>query len=519
MAYKIKSKEISGKAQIVTIDRCPDECPICHTSLNFKLIAAAYHYHRAPRVQVVFRCMKSACSELFIATYHKVSEGLFGLKEVVPISPKPQQHSAVIQGLSPMFQGIYAQAVAAESSGLRQLSGIGFYKALDFLIRDFLLSEHSEHDAQISASTLARCIENFIEDANIRSCAKVARCFSDRQSFHTMQWESKDIENIKLLIRLTVNWIESSVLTRQFAKTTEDFKITNTPIPQIPEIVQPTPMPILSSLSEESLDEPEETVREVEVTDVEGMDIVSLISKFSISHSLSAKDIRDLISFLEIRKYSKGEFIVRKGEQGRNLFIILSGRAEVVGEDGLHIAILDRGEILGEMSLISGSPITATVRALESVELLCLSGRDFGEVLKRFPSVQMFFAKLLADRLMKTNKARSEEFSSGMAGKLSEMPPSELFQVFNINQKTGVLGLNLVRGRAEVAFRDGQMIRVSFGEKEGVEAFFDLLKEKEGRFKFLPGLSDAEMKLPRIGDFMWLLMEGMRKIDESNRRE
>jgi len=222
---------------------------------------------------------------------------------------------------------------------------------------------------------------------------------------------------------------------------------------------------------------------------------------------------------LEIRKYNKGEFIVRKGEQGRNLFIILSGKAEVVGEDGLHIAILDRGEILGEMSLISGSPITATVRAVESVELLCLSGRDFGEVLKRFPSVQMFFAKLLADRLMKTNKARSEEFSSGMAGKLSEMPPSELFQVFNINQKTGVLGLNLVRGRAEVAFKEGQMIRVRFGEMEGAEAFFELLREKEGRFKFLPGLSDTEMKLPRIGDFMWLLMEGMRKIDESNRRE
>jgi hypothetical protein len=106
-----------------------------------------------------------------------------------------------------------------------------------------------------------------------------------------------------------------------------------------------------------------------------------------------------------------------------------------------------------------------------------------------------------------------------MAGKLSEMPPSELFQVFNINQKTGVLGLNLVRGRAEVAFKEGQMIRVKFGEMEGTEAFFELLREKEGRFKFLPGLSDTEMKLPRIGDFMWLLMEGMRKIDESNRKE
>jgi len=191
----------------------------------------------------------------------------------------------------------------------------------------------------------------------------------------------------------------------------------------------------------------------------------------------------------------------------------------VIGEDGLHIAVLERGEIMGEMSLISGNPITATVRVIEPAELLCLNAKDFGHVLNRFPSVQMFFAKLLADRLMKTNKARSEEFASGMAGKLSEMQPSELFQVFNINQKTGILSLNLIRGRAEIAFRDGQMLRVRFGEKEGVDAFFELLREKEGRFKFLPDLSPEDMKLPKMGDFMWLLMEGMRKMDEEVRRD
>jgi CRP-like cAMP-binding protein len=462
--------------------------------------------------------MKSTCSELFIATYQKLDNGLFGLSDVAPMSPKPQKHSSLIRKISPTFDETYRQSTAAEAANLHQLAGMGLYKSLDFLIRDFLLSENSDQP-QINTIPLTECIETFIDDPKIRNCARLARWFSDKNAFHLMHWDGKDIENIKLLIRLTINWIESSVLAKQFAETADDFKVTHPPQPPPPAFVKKTPVLTIQKEEEEEESGESEDLKEVDVSDIEGTDIVSLLSRFSISHSLDAKDIRDLISFLELRKYAKGEYIVRKGDQGRNLYIILSGKAEVIGEDGLHIAILERGEILGEMSLISGNPITATVRVIEAAELLCLNARDFGQVLNRFPSVQMFFAKLLADRLMKTNKARSEEFASGMAGKLSEMQPSELFQVFNINQKTGILSLNLIRGRAEIAFRDGQMLRVRFGEKEGVDAFFELLKEKEGRFKFLPELSSEDMKLPKMGDFMWLLMEGMRKMDEETRRE
>jgi CRP/FNR family transcriptional regulator, cyclic AMP receptor protein len=40
------------------------------------------------------------------------------------------------------------------------------------------------------------------------------------------------------------------------------------------------------------------------------------------------------------------------------------------------------------------------------------------------------------------------------------------------------------------------------------------LGEKEGRFHFVPGLSENEMALPELGMFMELLMEGLRKLDE-----
>jgi len=130
----------------------------------------------------------------------------------------------------------------------------------------------------------------------------------------------------------------------------------------------------------------------------------------------------------------------------------------------------------------------------------------------------MYFARLLAQRLAKTNVERLEEFASGMTGKLAENPPSELFQTLNLNHKTGLLTLTLSRGTAELSFREGALIRADYDEREGKDAFFEVLREKEGRFKFTPGLSPQEMKAPEMGDFMWLLMEGVRRIDEGECR-
>ena len=126
----------------------------------------------------------------------------------------------------------------------------------------------------------------------------------------------------------------------------------------------------------------------------------------------------------------------------------------------------------------------------------------------------MYFARLLAQRLAKTNVERSEELASGMTGKLSELPPTELFQTFNTNQKTGVLSMNLSKGAAELSFNEGSLVRAEYDGKQEKEAFFDMLSETKGRFKFIPGLAPKDEKALEIGDFMWLLMEGLNKIDE-----
>ncbi len=247
--------------------------------------------------------------------------------------------------------------------------------------------------------------------------------------------------------------------------------------------------------------------------------VVDILAKFSLFQSLGHDNVRELVSFLHLKRYEPGDIIIRKGDPGQNLFIIVSGRVEVIGKEEISIATLGKGEIFGEMSLLSGDPVGATIRVLTPTKVLYLNGEDFKGVLQRFPSLQMYLACLLARRLAKTNVMMFEELSSGMIGKLSEMPPAGLFQMCNLNQKTGLLILELSRGNAEVAFRDGELVRAEYHGLEGKLAVYDILKEREGRFKLVPELCAEDQQAPVLGEFMKLLMEGVRQIDEARNPE
>ncbi len=262
--------------------------------------------------------------------------------------------------------------------------------------------------------------------------------------------------------------------------------------------------------------------RKTEPEAVEGKEqgaVINLLSNFSLFKALSEKNLQSIVKLLGLKKFEKGKKILEKGEPGRNLYIIVSGQVEVVGSDGIIIARLGPGEVFGEMSLLSGNPVNADVLATEPAKILYLRGKDFAAIFKKHPSLQLYFARLLAQRLAQTNIARTEEILAGMVGQLAEMPPAELFQAFHVNQKSGALRLTLPQGQAEVYFRDGKLLRASYNQESGREAFFAILKEKQGRFRFIPGLSEADRHADDLGDFLWLLMEGMRQIESAPKQK
>ncbi len=102
------------------------------------------------------------------------------------------------------------------------------------------------------------------------------------------------------------------------------------------------------------------------------------------------------LEILENRRFLAGEIVIREGEASYEAFLIRSGTVEVLKEDpdggSVRIAVLEPGEIFGEMGLILDSPRTATVRARDelSVDVIdpdsirVLLDSDVGRNLKPF---------------------------------------------------------------------------------------------------------------------------------------
>jgi hypothetical protein len=105
---------------------------------------------------------------------------------------------------------------------------------------------------------------------------------------------------------------------------------------------------------------------------------------------------------------------------------------------------------------------------------------------------------------------------SVMSGRLDAVSPGELLQVFHMHQKTGNLLLDLPGCAARVSFKEGAVIAARFADLDNQEAIYALLQEREGHFRFIPGLNESQNRMREIGDFMMILMEGLKRIDEDD---
>lgn len=97
-----------------------------------------------------------------------------------------------------------------------------------------------------------------------------------------------------------------------------------------------------------------------------------------------------------------GTVVIREGEVGQGLFVILLGEVEVVrGEGGMEeqsLARLGAGDLFGEMSLIEDKPTNATVRALVPTTILFLGREYFQRLVQALPGMRKYFEDLSRSR-------------------------------------------------------------------------------------------------------------------------
>ncbi|NEZ46512.1 DUF4145 domain-containing protein [Clostridium niameyense] len=102
---------------------------------------------------------------------------------------------------------IFKQAQIAENLNLYQICGMGYRKALEFLIKDYCIKNCPDSKERIESQFLNKVINEYIKDSNMKECAKRATWLGNDETHYIRKWENKDINDLKKLIQLTMNYI------------------------------------------------------------------------------------------------------------------------------------------------------------------------------------------------------------------------------------------------------------------------------------------------------------------------
>ncbi len=134
-----------------------------------------------------------------------------------------------------------------------------------------------------------------------------------------------------------------------------------------------------------------------------GAQHVPFLAQSDLFSSLPARDLETMAEHMQARTLSKGECLIRQGDPGDSLYVILEGRFRVTqqkeGGEECYLRTLDPGMSVGEIALLTGERRSASVHAEGESAVLCLDHRAFQHIRHTNPRVATRCSQIVVDRL------------------------------------------------------------------------------------------------------------------------
>lgn len=139
--------------------------------------------------------------------------------------------------------------------------------------------------------------------------------------------------------------------------------------------------------------------------------LIENLRKVPMFAALRQDYLEMLAKLVNVRTYKKGEIIIKQGDPGTGLFIIVTGSVAITnksrpGIPELVLANMSKGEFFGEMSLIDGYPRSATATTTSECQLLELNRWVFLDVLRREPNIAVAMLPVLVKRIRTLEEAK-----------------------------------------------------------------------------------------------------------------
>jgi CRP/FNR family transcriptional regulator, cyclic AMP receptor protein len=149
---------------------------------------------------------------------------------------------------------------------------------------------------------------------------------------------------------------------------------------------------------------------------------VEALARSSLLSHLPAEGLARLAATAGRRSYRRGEVVFHQGDPGDTVHLIQTGRVKVVLDaesgDEAVVAILSPGDCFGELALIDGEPRSATIEALESLETICITRRDFMEFLRSHPQAMERLLMVLAGMIRQLDEDLADLIFLDLEGRL-----------------------------------------------------------------------------------------------------
>ena len=145
------------------------------------------------------------------------------------------------------------------------------------------------------------------------------------------------------------------------------------------------------------------------------MDRSALLQKLPMFAELKPEDLAQLAQKLEVRRARQGERVFEKGDLGTTMFVVASGKVDILlpspDAEPVLLKEIGQGEYFGELSLFDDKPRSASARCSTQVELLELDRITLTEYLAGRPHAALAILHTMSERLRETNALLSNSVS------------------------------------------------------------------------------------------------------------
>ncbi len=134
-------------------------------------------------------------------------------------------------------------------------------------------------------------------------------------------------------------------------------------------------------------------------------DRAEMVGQLPVFSRLGKRQRREIAKLAEFVEFAPGDFVVHAGEPGDALYVIVAGRAKVVGKP--RARPLRPGNVFGEMALLDGQRRSATIVATTELQAMKLRRGPFTKVVAKEPRMALAIIEELAGRVRRLEKSAS----------------------------------------------------------------------------------------------------------------